>query len=191
MSIQTFHGLIRTLVTGPTEPITTAEAKTHLRVDHSNDDTYIDSLVTAARQYVERVTGRAIGSQTWDTWYDGFSTEMELPVSPVASISTITYTDIDGNSQTATGTLYTADTDQIPGRVYLAYNQTWPSTRDIPKAVKIRFVAGSAAVPKTLEQAMLLLIATWYENRESVIIGTNAATIPHTVDMLLAPYKVY
>lgn len=190
-AIQTIHGAIKALVSGPTEPITVAEAKTHLRVDGASEDIYIGALITAAREYVERVTGRALGTQTWDVWFDDFADEMELPRPPLASVTSITYTDVDGNSQTATGSLYTVDTAQVPGRVYLAYNQTWPSTQSIRKAVKIRYVAGSSTPPKTLEQAMLLLVATWYENRESVIVGTNAMTIPHAVDMLLAPYKVF
>jgi hypothetical protein len=38
-----------TRLTGPNlEPITTAQAKTHLRVEISDDDAYIDLLVTAA-----------------------------------------------------------------------------------------------------------------------------------------------
>ena len=45
-------------ITAPaTEPITTAEAKAHLRVSHSTDDTYIDALVAAARMVVEDRTG--------------------------------------------------------------------------------------------------------------------------------------
>ena len=45
----------RTIATAPSvEPVTTAEMKTHLRVTQSNDDTYIDSLVVAARQQAEK-----------------------------------------------------------------------------------------------------------------------------------------
>ena len=36
---------LRRLTDAATEPITTAEAKTHLRVTAATDDTYIDTLV--------------------------------------------------------------------------------------------------------------------------------------------------
>ncbi|WP_368658694.1 head-tail connector protein [Budvicia aquatica] len=39
--------------------------------------------------------------------------------------------------------------------------------------------------------AMLLLIGHWYENRESVIIGTQASVVPIATDILLQPYRVY
>ena len=49
-----------TLQTAPaSEPVTRDEAKTHCRVIGTADDSYVDSLITAARLYVERRTGRA------------------------------------------------------------------------------------------------------------------------------------
>ena len=187
----TIHGVVSTLVSGPTEVITTAEAKTHTRVDHSNDDTYLDTLVVAARQYVERVTRRSIGAQTWDFFWDSFASHIEIPKPPLVSVTTVKYTDEDGTQQTATGTLYTTDADAVPGLVHLAHDQSWPSFRAIPNTIEIRAVVGSATVPKPIEQAMLLLIGHWYENREAIVVGTIASQIPMAVDALLAPYTVY
>ncbi len=78
--------------TGPTsEPITTAEARLHLRVTATGsplthpDDTLIDNLVKASREIVEAHTGRAIITQTvnkyMDTWpADGIIYLMGNPV---------------------------------------------------------------------------------------------------------------
>ena len=187
----TIHGVVETLVSGPTEVITTAEAKTHLRVDHSNDDTYIDALVTAARQHVEKATRRAVGAQTWDYFWDSFASHIEIPKPPLVSITTVKYTDSDGTQQTATGTLYTTDADATPGLVHLAYDQSWPSYRAIPNTIEIRAVVGSATVPKPIEQAMLLLVGHWYENREEVVVGTITSQLTMAVDALLAPYRIY
>lgn len=186
------HGSLKSLVSGPaTEPISIAEAKSHLRVDGPDEDLAISNLITEARQYCERLTNRAFGVQTWDMWTDRFHPAVEVPKPPLSSVTSVTYTDTDGNSQTATGSIYTVDADSIPGRVYLAYNQSWPSTQSIPKAVKIRYVAGSSTTPGPVKRAMLLLIGHWYNNREDQIIGTVATSIDHAARNLLAPYIVY
>ncbi|MEQ9944113.1 head-tail connector protein [Pectobacterium aroidearum] len=42
-----------------------------------------------------------------------------------------------------------------------------------------------------VQVAMLLLIGHWYENRETVVIGQSAQSIPFTVESLLQPYRIY
>lgn len=54
------------------EPITLAEAKLHLRVDFSEDDTLIQALITSARQTAEDITRRAFITQTWKLVLDQF-----------------------------------------------------------------------------------------------------------------------
>src|SRR5262249_39302763 len=61
------------LITPPTgEPLTLAEAKAHLRLDVADDDTYVNTLITAARQYTEEVCWRGILAQTWELVLPGF-----------------------------------------------------------------------------------------------------------------------
>ena len=64
-----------------TEAITTEEAKTHLRVDISDDDTYIDSLVKVAREYCENYTRKALAQKTLELILDKFPCKdyIELP----------------------------------------------------------------------------------------------------------------
>jgi uncharacterized phiE125 gp8 family phage protein len=186
--------MARTLVTAPaSEPISLSEAKDHLRVTSTDDDTYITSLIKVARQHVEVVTSRALITQTWDYFLDSFSDEMEIPKAPLQSVTSIKYIDTDGNTQTLSTSVYTVDADSDPGKVLLAYNQSWPSVRSVNHAVTIRFDAGYGAatdVPEPIRQAMLLLIGHYYENRQQVIVGTITASLPMAVDALLAPYKV-
>src|SRR4051812_14557808 len=49
------------------EPVSTAEARTHLRTydNDASEDDYIDSLVAVAREMVEDHTGRALIDQSW------------------------------------------------------------------------------------------------------------------------------
>ena len=147
------------LVTAPaSEPITTAVAKLHLRVDHSVDDALIDTLCAAAREYVETGTGRKCITQTWDLKLDAFPCNngaIWLAFPPVTSVTSITYVDTNGTTQTLSSALYT--TDLPPGvasayaRIVPAYQQTWPLTREVPNAVVVRYACGfanAAAVPR-------------------------------------------
>ena len=58
------------------EILTTAEAKTHLRVTHSAEDTYIDTLIKVATQYAEKYcAGNFIETtykMTMESWNDVF-----------------------------------------------------------------------------------------------------------------------
>ena len=175
------------------EPVTVAEAKAHLRVETTDDDTYITTLIKIARKHIEDICGISMISQTWDLWLNHFPNEIKIPRPPLISVTSITYTDTDGDSQTLATGVYTVDSDSDPGRIYEAYDQSFPSVRSIPKAIKVRFVSGFSAtatgVDEDLKHAMLLLIGQWFENREPVVVGTIAAEIPMTVKSLLAPYK--
>lgn len=186
------------LQTAPTtEPVTTAEAKTHLRVTISDDDTYIGTLITVARRHVETITGRALINQTWDYFLDNFPSgdKIVIPLPRLSSVTSVKYTDKDNVQTTFAASKYIVDTNNEPGQIVLAYGESWPTFTPRPiNAVEIRFVAGygsgAASVPEGIKQAMLLLIAHWYENREPINIGNIVTEIPETANALLWPYRV-
>ena len=61
------------LVTPPAEePVSLADAKLHLRVDFTDDDALITSLIAAARQAAETLTGRQIVTARWKLVLDSF-----------------------------------------------------------------------------------------------------------------------
>lgn len=155
------------------EPVTTAEMKAHMRIDHSDEDTEIDAFVTAARQTIEAAYDLAMFTQTWtlelDEWPTG-DNPIQINTTPLQSVSSISYVDINGDSQTLATSVYTVDTKHKPGRVYLAYNQTWPNLRGQRKAVTITYLAGYAAtasIPDNWKTAVMMLAADYFENREA------------------------
>lgn len=187
------------IVTEPVrEPFTLAEAKDHLRVDEdqSADDAYIASLIRAARVYAESYTHRALLTQTWDMRMDLLPDELEFPFGQLQSVTSVKYLDSNGTEQTVATTVYDVDTYSDPGRLWLAYGQSWPSHRYIQHAVRIRFVCGYGSfgsdVPEMVRHGMLLLISSWYENREPVLVGQTATSMPApvTVEALLGPYRI-
>lgn len=185
-----------TLVTAPaTEPLTTAEAKAHLRVDSSDEDTYIDALVKAARQHIEEDLGRALITQTWDYTLDAFPSDgsaIQIPRPPLVSVTSVSYVDTAGATQTVTASDYVVNTGKRKGEITLAYGAAWPATRQQANAVTIRFVAGygaASAVPETIKTALRLTLGDFFDLRSGSIVGTIHATNP-AVAALLGPYRL-
>ena len=176
------------------EPVTTAEAKLHLRVDHGDEDAYIDTLVATARQHIELVTRRAMVDTTFELKLDAFPTEIRPPRSPLSSVSSITYVDTDGATQTLSASVYSVDTDTEPGRISLAFNQSWPDIREQNNAVVVTFVAGYGAaasnVPAALREVVKMLTAHYYEFRQPVIAGAIATKIPMHIESLIWIHRV-
>jgi uncharacterized phiE125 gp8 family phage protein len=182
-----------TLSSGPSEePVTLTEAKTHLRVTEPDDDTYIESLITAARQMAESFTGRALVTQTWVLTLDRFpgssAVPIEIPLPELQSISSITYNDSNGDSQTWASSNYTVDIKNKPGRVLPIQTASYPTTQGHINDVTVTFVAGygsASSVPETIKQAIKIYIGHLYERREETIVGAVATLIPEGAKALL------
>jgi uncharacterized phiE125 gp8 family phage protein len=196
-------GLIRT-VDPQFEPLTLEEAKAHLRVDVDVEDELIMALIVAARGAAEDYTLRALVTQTWRLTIDYCWPYVEeggscfprivLPRPPVASVSSISYVDLNGDTLPLAADqymVYKRDTGETA--IEPAYDVIWPDVRDVPAAITVEFVAGvaSAAVPQPIKQAMLLLIGHLYEHREAVNVGNIVNVMPLATQWLLDPYRVH
>lgn len=163
-----------------TEPVTLAEARVQLRLtadDPTTEDALITANITAARETAEHYTGRALAGQTLEAVADEFPADgevFELPRPPVATITSIKYTDENGAEQTVAGASYALSTYGDSRTVALTYDSEWPATQGINNAVRIRFVTGYAAAgagagfvaaPKAAKAAILLMIAWLHEHR--------------------------
>lgn len=180
-----------TLHTPPVvEPVSLAEAKVQCRVDTSDDDAYISSLIATARMYVEGVLDISIMPQTLEARYDTFPLwEIILPRPPMAAGTvTVTYRNEAGatNSITSAASEFQVDVYATPGRIYPNYQDVWPAVRGDENSVTVRWQAGYAgSVPATIKHLILLLVAHWYETRQPVSQGSQMP-IPNTFDTLLA-----
>lgn len=179
------------------EPVTLQEGKAHLRVDTTDDDVLISSLITAAREYCEAFQRRAYITQMWelvlDAWPNG--PEIRLPRPPLQSVVAVRYCDFSGTEYTLSPEDYIVDTKSEPGRVVLAYGKTWPAVMLYPASpIAIRFTAGygdPASVPAKVKQAILLLVGHWYENREAVTVGSVSRAVEFAVEALLWQDRVW
>lgn len=172
------EGLNRT-VAPTSEPITTAEGKTAARVTIATDNDYIDTLIQSAREWCEDFMGRAIFTQTWEWKLDRLPFNSDwfvVPYPKLASVTSIAYTDTDGDSQTLATTVYEVDTTSQPGRIALKFDQVWPSVRSqIINPVTVTFVAGTTVALGSfyVKQAIKMLVAHWYNVREDVLVGSR------------------
>jgi uncharacterized phiE125 gp8 family phage protein len=166
-----------TIITPPaSEPLTLADAKVHLRVDHDADDALIVAMIAAAREEAEQRTQRSLMPQTLELVMDRFQPHMPLPRPPVSAVVSIQYIDTNGVEQTLSPSNYIAALVGDDPRVTPAYGYSWPSTQPVPQAVRIRYTAGyanAAAVPAAVVCWMKLKIGDLYENRA----GTNVGNI--------------
>lgn len=177
-------------------PVTVAELTSHLRITDSAEEALLDVYLRAAVEHLERTTGVRLLTQTWVATLDyqdvPSSGELELRGRPLQSVSGITYVDTGGTTQTWSSALYTVDTAVVPGRIYPAYNQDWPTVRDQQKALSVTYLCGwtsAAAVPAPLKHALKLLVGHWHETREATVYGQPPTSVPLGYEALIAPYR--
>ena len=188
------------MLTGPAEePVSVEEAKLHLRVSTAADDALISSLITAAREYVESHLRRALVTQVWDLYLDGFPAgeEIELAMPPLRAVESVTFFRDDGTSGVMSSLEYMVDAVGEPGAVVLAKGAGWPTVELRPRnGVRVRFEAGyggAGDVPEGIRQAIKLLVGGLYENREEVIVaqGVSIGVLPFGVKALLSQFRAY
>lgn len=164
-----------------------------LKTGDSVEDSLLTALITAAREYCEGFTGRALATQTIEAYPEYFCGDMELPRPPLQSVTSVKYKDSESTETTLTeDTDYIVDTDSVFGRLVLPYNKSWPTFTAYPvNPIRVRYDAGYSdtdPIPQTIKLAILLLVGHWYANREAT--GKVEGQIEFAVKALLTLHKV-
>jgi uncharacterized phiE125 gp8 family phage protein len=188
------------LITPPgAEPIELLEAKKHLRVQHSLEDDLITGHIVSAREDAELYTWRAFLTQTWRYYLDRFpcgTESIELPKPPLLAVTSVTYLDAAGVTQTWASSEYSvlapAGPEAPNGCLFPKVGKRYPSTACQPGAVSIDFncgYGGPAALPKAIRSAMFIRISELYERREESTVGTIVSPNPNTFERLLRRFR--
>ena len=183
------------LTSGPAaEPVTVGEAKAHLRVDGTGEDALIASLILTSRLHIETALGIALITQSWrlelDSW--PMARPVLLPMRPLQAVGAVRVRGIDGSPTLVASDNYLVDTVGTPPRL-LPVNAGWPAPGRRIGGIEIDLTAGYGAaatdVPAPIRQALLLLVAHWYEHRDPIEIGAPETRIPGIISDLLEPYR--
>lgn len=179
--------LIRTVAPAET-PVSLAQCKAHLKVEHSDDDAiiagYLDSAVAELDGY-SGLLGRALVAQTWVLHLPAFpSSAIELPLPPLIEVTGVTYVDTAGETQDVPA----EDMEVLEGPVSWllpAYGRRWPGdVRRTPRAVSVTFRCGwasAAHVPPPIQSAILLSVEQLYAGHDD--------KRQRAIDRLIAPVR--
>jgi len=197
------------------EPVSEAEALAHARIDSDEELALLHGHLRSARHMVENWTGRALISQGWrwmldgwpgavsQDWWDGVRDGaitvgkpryIELPKAPLISVTAVTlFNDADQGTVWSAAN-YFVDNASAPGRLVLRNAASTPLPQRAANGLQIDFTCGYGPapgdVPAPLRQAVLMLMAHYFENREVLQSGDSAPVLPIGVHALLAPYRM-
>jgi uncharacterized phiE125 gp8 family phage protein len=176
------------------EPVSVSDAKAHLRVDSDEDNFYIASLISAAREWVETYIDRTLVKTQWTLKMDRFPIgDIELPRPPMMPLSvSLTFTSESGAVSVLASNLYRVDSASTPGVVRPLREADWPAYMDDANAITITYWAGygddGRSVSAAIRHAILMLVGQWYERRAAAdSMGGNE--VPFGVSLLLSSQK--
>jgi uncharacterized phiE125 gp8 family phage protein len=173
-------------------PVSIEQARLNCRIDGDCEDERLTDHIKEATRWIQEQTEAALITSTWQWTLDKFPQKkrwLDLPVWPVQSIASITYVDVNSDSQTIAAGDIVLRANNGRSRLALEDWAPWPATRTTPDAIQIEFVAGygdeSTDVPSLWQRAILLLVGHWFANAEATSFGSAVNEIPLGVNSIL------
>lgn len=195
------------------EPVTLDEVKKQCKMEgFDEDDAYLNLLIAASREKVEEYCHRSfvpqqylLGYRGWPNstrgWLSrglfgvGWDRSLELLRPPVNEVVSVQYRQAsDGVLTDLNAARYTVDTSGL--RPVVKINGGMPAL-DYNYANPLEIVVSTGEwgednvnLPSRVKLAILLTVATFYENRVNVVIGTIATEVPDAAKALLGSLKI-
>jgi uncharacterized phiE125 gp8 family phage protein len=178
-------------------PVDLATAKAHARIDITDDDVLVQSLIRVAVNIAEQHTQKRWAPRAFDLYFDanelanGDAVCIEQSDSGLVTVSF----EATSNDDTPIVTpIPTTDFDLLGNRLILkgSFPGVTTSIRQAD-AYKFSYTVGSAPISDALRQAMLMMVAHWYEHREAMGIqdGFTFADLPLSILAILQTEKIY
>lgn len=195
-----------------TYPLEVKDVKNFLKLDENEDELYVRSLIGSATEYVESYTSLSLINRTLKLSLDYLSeidvplwegtrtgpditirkTIINLPSSPVSSVTHIKTFDDQDTETTFASSKYYVDTASKPARIILRSGETWPTALRVGNAVEITYVAGYGTSPKQVPEqirlAMMQYIAFMYEHRGD-FERFPPPSMPSSIEVLLQSFR--
>jgi uncharacterized phiE125 gp8 family phage protein len=177
------------------EPVSLAEAKAYLRVEHGDDDAVIAALIAGARLHIEAQIRRALITQSWRLVRDAWPADGRIAVAPapLRELLAARVYRLDGSTQDIDVDVFVPDAASAPAMLGFALGALPAPGRTvggIELDVEVGYGDAPSDVPEPLRQAIRILTAHWYENRG--LLGESGAVgvLPQSAGALIAPYRV-
>jgi len=179
------------------QPVTVGQMRSHLRLSGYEEDALVTAAISAAVSLIEAETRRALITQTWRASIPGVWTDNDpvfLPRPRLIELSSVQFRDAAGAWTNHTD--YRLMDSSEPASIWLTSCPAAVATpdHDLDAVWRVTYTAGYGPqhgnVPDSLCAAVKLLAAHLFENREAMITGTIATTLPLGVDRLIAPFRV-
>lgn len=171
----------------PTGLLSLADAKAHLKVEHSDEDDLITALIETALDAIENMTGQLLGSTDCHLLADAWHSQA-FTFGPITRIDAVKYYDETNTLVELNATHYWADIQSTPARITFSAPPSVYTDRH--QAIRIECVAGHSSLPKPLRQAALLLVGHYYENRQ-LTSSLKVNDVPMAVEFLVNPFRLF
>ncbi|MFB9951347.1 head-tail connector protein [Rhizobium puerariae] len=175
------------------EPLTLADVKAHLRLDGPDEDALLDSLISTAREHLEREIGLCLLTQGWRLFLDRWPRDgvIRIAKSPVQAIHNVTVYDADGTALEVPLEDHLLDGEGRPARLWL---RAPPEPGRAVNGIEIDFSAGygeaGTDVPDTLKRAMSIHVGHMFAFRGAISPDQQPAGIPDGYERLIAPFRI-
>lgn len=174
------------------EPVSLAQMKDHLRVEHASEDTLISAYITSGRLHIEAFLSKVLIWQNWRINFDRLPVgkAVHLPLAPILALNTVSFYTEQTGPNTIPPVDYTIDLDSFRPRFLLhLQRQNLRAFGAYELDVTAGYGPAAEDVPADIRQALRLLVAYWYENREA---ATPLARehMPHGVRTILEAHRL-
>lgn len=181
-------------------PVTLAEVKAQCNYFESDQDALLVGYIRSAVEMAEAETSLGLITQTWQQSFRTFPSKatqsLTLYRKPIQAITDISYLDSSGAVATLGSSIYRVNgigADRTFGYVQLASGAAWPTAISAAEAITVTYMVGFGddwnSVPEMIRQAIKVAVATWFNFREEVVMGTTVAELPWSSRALLRYWR--
>jgi uncharacterized phiE125 gp8 family phage protein len=196
--------MLKQIEAAGSKPVTIEELKAHCRIDGSDEDAPLGIFLDSAIEFVSQRTGLALAPATYRNDSSDWWNCLFLCVAPVREITSISYLDENGASVAIDPNLYRWERTDEGAKIEFLSSFIRPSVAaERSDAVQVEFDAGfddpaatgsgddpALVLPSRAKQAILLIAAHWYQNRESAL-QEDLKIAPLAAESLLAQLRIY
>ena len=183
--MQNYSTYSATPIDSPTEPVTLARAKQHLRVLHSEEDDLIQDYITAARYWVEQYIQKPVVRHDISVYYEESTAETYLGELQHILILPLTYApNVDGDfiiyraDGSQVNTILSAVSIQQGGIIQIPVKIAVPSTvnslDDTLEGFTLTYKTDPVTPTSNITAAILQIVGNFYYHRDSTPLGDQS-----------------